>query len=149
MGRRCLRSHLIVSGILSSNSLSFAAWPTVVAHSKRCKLQVRREAYTALNRFPLEVLEQLELARPLQDTTNLLIAEPDHAAQRACEDLVKAALGHEQARKFRSARCIPSCWPALGSSACFAAEVTAPACLLGCLKPLAHITFMQTLLCLH
>ncbi|KAK9905743.1 hypothetical protein WJX75_005520 [Coccomyxa subellipsoidea] len=63
--------------------------------------QVRAAAYTALARYPFETLELLELARPLQQYSCLLLQERDESALAACEGLVTAALSHEHARRRR------------------------------------------------
>lgn len=66
-----------------------------------CVEQVRAAAYTALARYPFETLELLELARPLQQYSRLLLQERDESALAACEGLVTAALSHEHARRRR------------------------------------------------
>ncbi len=55
----------------------------------------------ALARCPLETLELLELAKPLQQYSRLLLAESDAGALKACEALVIAALAYEHSRRRR------------------------------------------------
>lgn len=62
---------------------------------------MRAAAYTALARYPFDTLELLELARPLQQYSRLLLQERDESALAACEGLVTAALSHEHARRRR------------------------------------------------
>ena len=70
--------------------------------------QVRQEAYTALARYSMERLEELELARPLREHARLLCAEADAAAARACSRLVSAALAYEHARRRRCVHMPPA-----------------------------------------
>lgn len=62
---------------------------------------MRAAAYKVLARCPLEKLELLELAKPLQQYSRLLLAESDAAALKACEALVNAALAYEHSRRRR------------------------------------------------
>ena len=64
-------------------------------------MQVRAAAYAALARCPIETLELLELANPLQQYSRLLLQERDASALAACEGLVTAALSYEHARRRR------------------------------------------------
>lgn len=64
-------------------------------------LQVRAAAYGALAHWSLELLELLELARPLSEYSRLLVQETDSTALAACEALVVRALAYEHARRRR------------------------------------------------
>ncbi|BDA47327.1 probable protein RST1 at N-terminal half [Coccomyxa sp. Obi] len=108
---------------LPSQDLVAAAWLALIAHAHRDaekhpeqfgriqeviwqatshpSAQVRAAAYMALAQCPLETLELLELAKPLQQYSRLLLAEQDAAALKACEALVTAALAYEYSRRRR------------------------------------------------
>ncbi len=64
-------------------------------------LQVRAAAYGALACWSFELLELLELARPPNEYSCLLLGETDSAALAACEALVIKALAYEHARRRR------------------------------------------------
>ncbi|CAL8472221.1 g11763 [Coccomyxa elongata] len=106
---------------LPSQDLVAAAWLALLAHAHRDaekhpeqfgrfqeviwqatshpSPQVRAAAYMALARCPLQTLELLELAKPLQQYSRLLLAESDASALQACEALVIAALTYEHSRR--------------------------------------------------
>ena len=64
-------------------------------------LQVRAAAHSALACWSFELLELLELARPLDEYSRLLLEETDSMALAACEALVIRALAYEHARRRR------------------------------------------------
>ncbi|CAL5220764.1 g2828 [Coccomyxa viridis] len=63
--------------------------------------RVRAAAYSALACWSFELLELLELARPLDEYSRLLLEETDSMALAACEALVIRALAYEHARRRR------------------------------------------------
>ena len=63
--------------------------------------QVRAAAYAALAAQSLELLDRMEVLRPLCDTSALLLAETDPTARPACEALVRKAIAHEHANRRR------------------------------------------------
>ena len=63
--------------------------------------QVRAAAYSALARWSFELLEVLELERPLSEYSRLLLEETKCTALAACEALVIRALAYEHARRRR------------------------------------------------
>ena len=64
-------------------------------------LQVRAAAYSALARWSFELLELLELEKPLKEYSRLLLEETDSMALAPCEALVLKALAYEHARRRR------------------------------------------------
>ena len=63
--------------------------------------QVRAAAYSALACWTFDLLELLELERPLSEYSGLLLEETDVTALAACEALVVRALSYEHARRRR------------------------------------------------
>jgi len=64
-------------------------------------LQVRAAAYSALARWSFELLELLELEKPLKEYSRLLLEETDSMALAPCEALVIKTLAYEHARRRR------------------------------------------------
>lgn len=70
--------------------------------------QVRAAAYVALSGWSFETLELLELEKPLNEYSRLLLSETDASALPACEALVIKALAYEHARRRRWALTPPN-----------------------------------------
>lgn len=64
-------------------------------------LQVRAAAYGALAGWSFDLLELLELQKPLNEYVRILLEETDPTALVSCEALVGKALAHEHARRRR------------------------------------------------
>ncbi|GLI61002.1 hypothetical protein VaNZ11_003262, partial [Volvox africanus] len=71
------------------------------AASRHPDAEVRAAAYSAISRYPLDLMEKLQILRPLNQYTAPLLRETDPRVSEAARDLAAVALRFEHANRRR------------------------------------------------